>query len=267
MIFKKILWTLKRHPFLYLVRFRLLSKNSNIDEINSCSYNFVNKKEDIPEFFNEINTLIFAKGTPDSDLETVKKISSWLLNNIKGGPGLSEPSDEALRIMLSGKGGVCSDIAQIFNNFCVINDIEVREWGNTRAPFSKDYGGHSFNEVYIKNLNKWVLIDVSSCTLFYHNDSVLSVVELYKLIRDDKEVVYKSFNSTHSIENKTIQRNYLNSNIIPFLICNYSNKIYDSYLRFFRPYLPVFMIHFIIFLFGKSYQYRFPMDDYRKIFS
>ena len=44
-------------------------------------------------------------------------------------PGLSVPSEEALKIMLAGKGGVCSDMVQIFNNFCVINDIKVREWG------------------------------------------------------------------------------------------------------------------------------------------
>lgn len=267
MIFKKILWTLKRHPFLYLARFRLLSKNSNINEINGYSYNIVNKKEDIPSYFHEINASVFADGKPDSDFELVKKLSSWLLNNIKGGPGLSEPSDEALRIMLSGKGGVCSDIAQIFNNFCVINDIKVREWGNTRAPFTKYYGGHSFNEVFVESLNKWILIDVSSCLLFYHNDSVLSVIELYKLVRDNKEVVYKSFNQNQTIENRTVQRNYLNPDIIPFLICNYSNKVYDSYLRFFRPFIPIFIIHFIIFLFGKSYYYRFPIDDHKKIFS
>lgn len=267
MIFKKISWVFKRHPFLYKARFKLLSKNSDITDIKHHAYNNTNDKKDIPQYFYEINDRIFKYVKPETDFEIIKRLSIWLQNNIKGGPGLSEPSDEALRIMLSGKGGVCSDIAQIFNNFCVINDIKVREWGNTRAPFSKDYGGHSFNEVYIKDLEKWILIDISSSLLFFHNNSELSVVELYQLIREKKEVVFKSFDSNQIINNKTIQRNYLNPNIIPFLICNYSNKVYDSYLRLFRPYLPVFMVHFIIFLFGKSYHYRFPMDNYKKIFS
>ena len=137
MIFKKILWTLKRHPFLYLARFRLLSKNSNLNEIKGITYNFVNNKEDIPKHFEEINSIIFEDGKPDSDLDLVKKLCSWLQNNIKGGKGLSYPSEEALKIMLAGKGGVCSDMVQVFNNFCVINDIKVREWGVTRAPFNK----------------------------------------------------------------------------------------------------------------------------------
>lgn len=267
MIFKKISWYFKRHPFLYKARFKLLSKNSDISEIKDQTYNKTNDKRDIPKFFYEINDVIFKDFKPQTDLELIKHLSIWLQDHIKGGPGLSEPSDEALRIMLAGKGGVCSDIAQIFNNFCVINDVKVREWGNTRAPFSKDYGGHSFNEVYIEHLEKWILIDASCSALFYYNDSMLSVIELYSLIRDNKQIVFSSFNSKQAIEIKNIQRNYLNSNIVPFLICDYSNKVYDAYLRSFRPLLPVFMIHFVVFLFGKSYHYRFPIDNYKKIFS
>ena len=267
MIFKKISWFFKRHPFLYKARFKLLSKNSDISDIKHHTYNKTNDKKDIPKYFYEINDVIFKDFKPQTDLELIKHLSVWLQDNIKGGPGLSEPSDEALRIMLSGKGGVCSDIAQVFNNFCVINDIKVREWGNTRAPFSTDYGGHSFNEVYIKHLGKWILIDVSCSLLFYFEDSELSVIELYQLVREDKQVVFNSFNSNQSFDEKNIQRNYLNPTISPFLICDYSNKVYDAYLKLFRPHVPVFIIHFIIFLFGKSYHYRFPIDNYKKIFS
>ncbi|MBR9845712.1 MAG: transglutaminase domain-containing protein [Algicola sp.] len=267
MIFKKISWLFKRHPFLYKARFKLLSKNSDTSDIKNQTYNKTNDKQDIPKYFYEINDIIFKNFKPQTDLELIQHLSIWLQDNIKGGPGLSEPSDEALRIMLAGKGGVCSDIAQIFNNFCVINDVKVREWGNTRAPFSKDYGGHSFNEVYIEHLKKWILIDVSCSMLFYYDDSALSVIELYQLIREDKQIVFNSFNSKQAIDNKNIQRNYLNPNIVPFLICNYSNKLYDAYLRFFRPYVPVFIIHFIIFSLGKSYHYRFPIDNYKKIFA
>ncbi|NRD20541.1 transglutaminase domain-containing protein [Winogradskyella eckloniae] len=260
---------LKRHPFLYTTRFKLLSKNVSVDDISSCTYNVTNKKEDISKYYIEVNNTIFKHSTPQSDLGRVKELSTWLHNNIKGGPGLSEPSDKALEIMLAGKGGVCSDMAQVFNNFCVINSIKVREWGTTRAPFNTDFGGHSFNEIFSKELNKWILIDVSNSLVFYKTDSdtPLSVVELFQLIRENKEIRYETFNAKKKLKVKSIQRNYLNPDTIPFLICNYSNKTYDRFLKYTKPFLPIFLIHFIVYVLRKSYHYRFPLDDYKVIFN
>ena len=267
-MFKKLIWVFKRHPFLYLSRFRLLSKNSNLEDIKNFNYNQLNSKKDIPDFFSEVNEKIFKKGKPKSDLEIVKQISRWLKNNIKGGPGLSEPSEQALHTMLDGKGGVCSDMAQVFNNFCVINDIPVREWGTTTAPFNREFGGHSFNEVFIEEFDKWVLIDVSYNMLFYgDSETPLSVVELYQTRRANKEFSYKTFNDMEAIDSEIISKNYLNEGITPFLICNYRNNTYDRFLKITRPYVPVFMTHFIIYTLNKSYHYRFPLDNYKNIFS
>lgn len=265
---KKLRWTVKRHPFLYMTRFRLLSKNSSVAAIQDLSYNTWNKKEEIPEYFYNINAKIFEGGTPASDLELVKHLVSWLCMHTKVGPGLSEPSAKALETMVYGKGGVCSDMAQIFNNFCVINDIQVREWGTTSAPFSRANGGHSFNEVYSKELQKWLLIDPSLGLLFYNEEEMpLSVLELYQLVRTKKMISYQSFIEGKNIEETQVAKNYLNSDITPFLICAYRNKIYDSYLKLARPYVPVFLIHFLVYTLGRSYHYKFPLDDYRKIFS
>jgi hypothetical protein len=236
--------------------------------INGISYNTWNKKEEIPKNFSEINSKVFQNRKPDSDLEMVKQLVSWLCQHTKVGPGLSESSDKALETMLYGKGGVCSDMSQIFNNFCVINDIQVREWGTTSAPFNRVNGGHSFNEVYIKELQKWLLIDPSWGMLFYNDQKMpLSVVELYHFTRNNKILHYQSFVEGNTIEASQVSKNYLNTDITPFLICEYRNKTYDRFLKFARPYLPVFMIHFFIYLSGKSYHYKFPLDDYNKIFS
>ncbi len=232
MILKKIQKTIKRHPFLYLTRFRLLSKNSDLKEIEGLSYNDLNSKEDIPAYFYEINQQIFKENRPTTDFEKVKQLSLWLNDHIKGGPGLSEPSDTALHTMLTSKGGVCSDVAQIFNNFCVINDLSVREWGTTSAPFNRAFGGHSFNEVYCKELNKWVLVDVYWCFFFYNEQQIpLSVVELYQLKRDNKVIEYEPFCLQKKVEETTVQKNYLNPNIIPFLICDYRLDNQTIYLR------------------------------------
>ena len=269
MIFKKLSWSIKRHPFLYKSRFRLLSKSSNTQDIKSVCYNDANPKAEIPDYFNTINTKIFEGLTFKSDLERVQHLSIWLRKNIKGGPGLSLPSDTALKLMLTGKGGVCSDVVQIFNNFCVINNILVREWGITRIPFDINYGGHSFNEVYIKELKKWVLIDVSKCLTFYKesHDTPLSVVELYNVIRSDQEVIHKTFYKTRHSRVDTIVDNYYNPHTAPFLIYNYNNKVYDKSLRYALNFVPIFLVHFVLYAFGKSYFYKFPLDNYKNLFA
>jgi len=268
MILKKVSWFFKRHHFLYITRFRLLSRNSSIPDVASCCYNQCNLEKDIPDNYKEVNAIIFKEVKPATDFEQVKQLSLWLHDHIKVGPGLSAPSDSALHIMLTGKGGVCSDMAQVFNNFCVINNIKVREWGTTRAPFSKEFGGHSFNEIFSETYNKWILVDVSSCLMFYDKAGIpLSVIELFQLVRANKKIDGRTFHSKKAIKESKITRNFLNPDTIPFLICNYSNKTYDSSLRLFRPHVPVFVIHFGLYLFKKSYYYRFPLNDYRKIFS
>ena len=103
MFSQKLLWTFKRHPFLYLTRFRLLSKNSNEDEISDFEYNDLNKKEDIPKLYHEINSEIFKHGKPENDLDTIKELSVWLREHIKGGPGLSVSSDKALQLSCRDK--------------------------------------------------------------------------------------------------------------------------------------------------------------------
>lgn len=267
MLLKKLRWIIKRHPFLYLTRFRLLSKNSNVDAIDSLNYNSWNSKDDIPLDFYEINAKIFNDGKPPTDLEVIQKLVCWLCKHTKVGPGLSESSTIALDNLLNGSGGVCSDMVQIFNNFCVINDIKVREWGTTSAPFNRSNGGHSFNEVYLSELQRWFLVDPSWGGFFKNLEGEsLSVIDLYYLARSGQPVFYESFIKDRKISIQQINKNYLNADIIPFLICDYRNRIYDRYLKFARPYVPVFIIHFFVYLSGKSYHYKFPMDDFKNIF-
>src|SRR5690606_14297881 len=268
MLINNIRWTIKRHPFLYITRFKLLSKNATEEDIQEVSYNACNSKEDVPKCYYEVNKQIFKQGTPKSDLELIKQLVSWLYAHTRMGPGLSEPSDKDLRTMLYEKGGVCSDMVQVFNNFCLINNIQVREWRTTSAPFNPQNGGHSFNEVYITELQKWVLIDPSWGLLFYDENKVpLSVIELFQKVRTAQTVSYNSFIKDKHLETSQVFKNYLNADITPFLICGYRNKVYDAYLRMTRPFIPVFIVHFMVYVLGKSYHYKFPLDDYRNIFN
>lgn len=264
---KKLTWLLKRHPFLYRTRFKLLSKQVDENHLEDCSYNQLNPVEEIPDLFKEKNKEIVNANSRKSDLDIVKAISIWMQDNIKGGPGLSEASDVALNMMLNGEGGVCSDFAQIFNNFCVINKIKVREWGTTRIPFSVDFGGHSFNEVYIKELNKWVMVDVYYCLFFKSETSdYLSTLEFFKLQREGVSVTPYLFYANDRIEPNTFVRNYLKPGLLPFLICGYSNKRYDKLLRQTRSWLPIFASHFFMVLIGRSYHYRFALDNPKQLY-
>lgn len=263
---KPLLWYFRRHSLLFKIRFRMVSKRSSVDRIENFCYNTINPKYDIPPIYFQLNRMILTQPKVElSDLEKAKKIAKWLRNHIKGGPGLGKSSNIALRKMIRGEGGVCSDLSQAYNNFCVINDLKVKEWG--LKIITKDQtirGGHSFNEIYSREFQKWVLIDVSKSILFYHTNSKipLSVVELIQLKKENKELHYFEFNKKIIVDKQYIEDLYLMPNSFPFLITNYSNKTYDYFLDKFS-FFPESIIHGLIFLSGKSYVFEFPTKDYK----
>ena len=263
---KSLHWYLRRHPLLYKIRFRLVSKKASINSIESFCYNDINKKSNIPPLFSEINNLIF-KGLFDdlTDFEKALKIAIWLKNNTKGGPGLGKSSTAALSKMINGEGGVCSDFSQIYNNFCVINDLKVKEWGiKNLSNDSTVSGGHSFNEVYCKEFQKWIMIDTAKSIVFHHINKCipLSTIEFILLKKENKEISPSNFNETISIDNNTNNVNniFLTSNSLPFVITNYNNKTYDYFLNK-LDFFPESIIHGIVFLLGKSYLFEFPIEE------
>jgi hypothetical protein len=261
---KKIKKILKRHSFLYYTRFRLLSENIKEEDVNQITYNDYNRLNDIPKIFFDKNKEIFKDEMPQKDLEKAICIALWLRQNIKGGPGLSLPSDKALISMLEGKGGVCSDLSQVFNNFCVINGILVKEWGITITPFNKRFGGHAINEIYSKELNKWILIDVSRCIIFYstNQDLPLSTIEVFSANGNLKHLSLLNVQK----RDEQLQNYFYNPAATPYLIDAYQNKLYDRYLKRLKGLAPIFVIHFLVYMRGKSYKYKFPLSDYKELF-
>lgn len=261
---KSLNWYLRRHPLLYKIRFRLVSKESSLDSIESFCYNEINKKENLPKIYFELNNSIFPEGKVKlSDVEKGYKIAIWLRNNIKGGPGLGKSSETALKKMINSEGGVCSDFSQVFNNFCVINDLKVKEWGvkilnNNSIPM----GGHSFNEFYSNELQKWVLIDVTKSVTFYHSNekTPLSTIEFLNLKRENKKINFSNFNNCSTSDEKEITDIYLIPFSYPFLITNYCNKTYDTFLDKLH-FLPESIIHGLLILAGKSYTFEFPKNE------
>ncbi len=260
---KTLNWYLRRHPVLYKIRYQLVSKKVSLASIENFCYNDINKKSDIPPLFFEINNLIFDTANEDlSDFEKAKKIAIWLKNNVKGGPGLGKSSAAALQKMINGEGGVCSDFSQIYSNFCVINDIKVKEWGmKSLSNDPKVSGGHSFNEVYCPEFQKWIMIDVAKSIFFYHSskDIPLSTLEYIQLKKEKKEITILTISANGPIDNNNINNIFLVSNSLPFVITNYNNKTYDYFLDQ-LDFFPESIIHGILILIGKSYAFEFPIE-------
>jgi hypothetical protein len=261
---KPLNWYLRRHPLLYKIRFRLVSKNASLNAIENFCYNTLNKKTNISPLFFEINNLIFnGKSKELNDFEKATTIAIWLKNNIKGGPGLGKSSTTTLQKMIHGEGGVCSDFSQIYSNFCVINDIKVKEWG--MKSLSNDpavSGGHSFNEVYCKEFQKWIMIDVAKSIFLYHKnkDIPLSTLEYIHLKTEKKEIDIASINTNGHVINNNVNSIFLLSDSLPFVITNYDNKTYDYFLDK-LDFFPVSIIHGILILIGKGYTFEFPQNN------
>ncbi len=256
---------LRRPSFLYKLRFKLLSKFETKEKAGELYYNVLNPISEIPKYFFEINAKIFpSQNNVSTDLEKVETIARWMINNIKRGRGLGLSSEDTIKIMTLEKGGVCSDFAQVFNNLCVINNIKVKEWGLKSMSKEKSIrGGHSFNEFYSEKLKKWVLIDTYKCIFFYtaNSDVPLSVFELFDTLKENKKITFKNIEPTYATDPIRVNDVYLSSKSVPFLITNYHNKTYDSYLKKFN-FLPIFFTHGLIYLLGKSYKFLFIREIY-----
>src|SRR6476620_9562432 len=183
-----------RHPLVYYSRYILLSKNCKVKSVDGVGcFNDVNNIDDVPKVYFEINSKIGL--APDADeLEKALAIGTYLRMNIKGGHGLGLSSEETLTKMLAGIGGVCSDFSQIFNIFCFINGIKVKEWGCIDR-FYKSQFGHSFNEIYSQKEQKWIAIDIHKSILFRDSEAktLLSSVELFGHLRKNKKVEHVFF--------------------------------------------------------------------------
>ena len=251
-----------RHPFLYLMRYILLSKNNQGESVDAVGcFNDVNTVLEIPKVYFDINQQINLHQETD-ELEKAIEIGRFLRKNISGGAGLGLSSEQTLQKMLDGKGGVCSDFSQIFNIFCLINQIKVKEWGCIDRFYNTRFG-HSFNEIYSTAKKKWIAIDIHKSVIFAGPDNVnpLSALELFTSLRNGNQLNFILFSAYIPIKLERIYSVY-SKTTIPFVISNYKNKVYDYFLNKFKKY-PPFMINGLMILLGKNHDFVFMLDNYK----
>ena len=260
----KLRWLLYRHPALYFIRFYLYKRRYNSSLLDSESYNTYNPKKDIPRIFHEVNSALSL--TSNDGLDKAIKLAKEIRLRIPGGPGLGLSSGKALEIMIQGEGGTCSDITQAYNNFCILNDIKIREWGIIDKLYGARFG-HAFNEYYSEELQKWVLVDISKCIYFIHPDTniQLSALELFDMVKINEPIEYISFLPDPGLHfnkglDESVNHIYLHKDRLPFLISNYKIKFYDRLLNRFQSWLPTFVIHFMAVLLFNNVKFILTRD-------
>ena len=259
----KVKWAIRRHPVLYYMRFAMICENISNDLKDSNCFNSLNDAADVAPIFQETFNEINLSGK--TDLEKSLTISKFLTTKIIGGPGLGLSSDGALHKMLNGRAGVCSDFSQIYNVFCLLAGIKVREYGVVEKFYNPQFG-HTFNEIYSRELQKWVMLDVGKGIYYRDKQSQqpLSAMEIFLQLREaqEPEIVYFT---PRKDDQKRLDQIY-SSESIPFLITNYSNKTYDYYFNKYQEKVPGFLINFWLIVLRKNFKFSFMLDDYKKFF-
>ncbi|MBL0012745.1 MAG: hypothetical protein IPP30_03035 [Flavobacterium sp.] len=259
---KKIAKFFNRHPLAYFIRYILMSENVKKNDLGDLGcFNNCNSLASIPTLYFEINTKIGIDSSSD-EYDKALQIGKYLRSTMKGGPGIGLSSQETLEKMLANKGGVCSDFSQIFNIFCFINNIKVKEWGCIDR-FYKTQFGHSFNEIYSSDKQKWVAIDIHKGIVFTDNTgSPLSVVELFLTLRSGNHVNFTHYSDYVSPDHDRTPRVYA-PYTIPFIISNNKNDVTDFYFEKYQNILSPILINSLILLRRKNHKFLFVMDDYK----
>lgn len=260
--FKKLAHTFKRHPLLYLIRYAMLSKNGKGKNIEAMGcFNDINTLESIPKLYFEVNAKIPLDPNQD-DLSRAITIATYLRKVVRGGPGIGLSSERTLSLMLEGKGGVCSDFAQIFNIFCFINTIRVKEWGIVDSLYKGKFG-HAFNEIYSSELQQWIAIDIHKGILFLDekNKKYFSTLGLFQHLRAGNRLKVKYF-SEYVCPNSERTPMIYSSTSIPFLIENKPNSVTDYYYNKLQN-APILLINTLLVLLNKNQTLIFILDNYR----
>jgi hypothetical protein len=240
-----------------------MSENVNENDLGDLGcFNDCNSLASIPPLYFEINNKIGIDASLD-EYEKALQIGKFLRTTMKGGPGIGLSSTETLEKMLANQGGVCSDFSQIFNIFCFINDIKVKEWGCIDR-FYKTQFGHSFNEIYSSGKQKWVAIDIHKGIVFTDNaGDPRSVVELFTAFRCGNPINFTHYSDYISPDHDRTPKVYA-PNTIPFIISNNKNEVTDFYFEKYQKILSPILINTLILLRRKNHKFLFVMDDYKE---
>lgn len=177
----------------------------------------------------------------DNSITKIQKIGSYILKKLDSKRGTPKDTMDLLSPLKrfeyaqQNKSKIwCGDFSSIFSFFANTAGITTRSvWveGNANGILTV---GHSFNESYIKELNKWIFVDLTSNTLSIqtNKDTYLNTIDFYnahQLTTDN--LVITSFKND-SISKKIIKYSY-----------SFYNDYFNSYVDFVYYYSSQFNTH------------------------
>ena len=169
------------------------------------------------------------------------------------GDGLSCDSVTALQLVYSGQGGICSDVSQVFTGLCIAAGIQVREWGVCDDFAGKR--GHTFNEIYSSEYDKWVFLDAHKSLFATRrgSENPLSAAELIDLVtageQDKIEMIYVGRIENRDDFTSNVAMYYFNPKNVFFLIVD--NNVFGQDLLLKRAErVPLAVLHALMLILG-----------------
>ena len=142
---------------------------------------FDSDDRNLEPFRKDLSGLI---GDSQSDLNIGLAVSNYILNLKKDSPYTGkrmrwESPQKMLQQLKKGELGSCFNDAVIFSAYLSSLGIISRLWA-LEGDDGLGRFGHTVAEVFVKDLDKWVMVDVSKNIIFEKNGLPLSVLELRK---------------------------------------------------------------------------------------
>lgn len=130
-----------------------------------------------------------------STLDSARQIALALSTQPTKGHGNDQSDDLLNCVSLVAKGfGKCSDYAQCFAATCLENNIMVREVSNMT---------HTFNEIYLPSLKKWVFVDAQYCLTAHDNaGNLLSALDIFNAYANHTPLRFSSFAPYHKFRSE-----------------------------------------------------------------
>lgn len=161
----------------------------------------------------------------DNSITKIQKIGSYILKKLDLKRGTPKDTMDLLsplqrfKYAQQNKSKIwCGDFSSIFSFFANAAGITTRSvWleGNANGILT---AGHSFNESFIKELNKWIFIDLTSNTLSIQTNKgiYLNTIDFYNAYQITTDNLVMTSINNDSISKKTI---------------NYSESFYNDYFN------------------------------------
>ena len=135
-----------------------------------------------------LDTLIFDCKT---EFEKVIKVQSWVQSRWKHDGDNRPEKDDALYILKEAEKGKrfrCVEYGTVTKQCLASLGLKIRTLGLMTKDIDdvKSGAGHVVNEVYLKDLNKWIFIDPQWDIITISDSIPLSAIELQNCISSDK---------------------------------------------------------------------------------